>query len=263
MGLADWFRRLIARPRPHYAGPLPRPDTESDVTREEAEAWLLAMESGELEVPYDPHDAAEWDRYWRNQRRYGLMEVAFADMMSSDPTFIPALDERGARTILCVGNGLSSEAPALAVHGFIVTALDLSSVPADACRALDPATLIEKQAIPPIHRAPDRPPRRGGSLTYVTGDLKNADICPGPYDVVIERRTVQLFATEEQADAMDRLAARLAEHGLLMSHQHVGIPRPDQWHFAADWAADRGFVRAERAPWKPGVRVARLIFTTG
>jgi len=44
-------------------------------------------------------------------------------MMSSDPTLPALLSRRGARTVLCAGNGLSIEPIALALLGFRVTVL--------------------------------------------------------------------------------------------------------------------------------------------
>jgi hypothetical protein len=66
-------------------------------------------------------------------------------------------------------------------------------------------------------------PLLGGSIAGVIGDLIDPAVCPGPFDVVIERRTVQLFRDDEEKHAaMDRLAARLGDRGLLVGHQHSG-----------------------------------------
>jgi hypothetical protein len=94
--------------------------------RDLANAWLEAMKAGRLTPPRDVHDATAWDAYWTNHLQVGLMEQALSDMMSSDERLIGLLTRRGATTILCAGNGLSTEPLSLAVHGFQVTALDLS-----------------------------------------------------------------------------------------------------------------------------------------
>ena len=91
------------------------------------------------------------------------------------------------------------------------------------------------------------------------------ELCRGPFDVVIERRTVQLFPPAEQPATRDRLAARLAPDGLLISHQHMGRWKPGEprTHFAQAWAADRGFsIQGFRLANDTG-RTARLVFTTG
>jgi hypothetical protein len=272
LGLFDRFHR---RRTPEAPEPAP-PSEGGGFSRSEAAAWLAAMESGKLQTPADVHDQAGWDRYWQAHVEVGAIEQGFNDMMASDPGFVAALDSRGARTILCAGNGLSSEAGALAVHGFDVTVLEISAVPSDhfkgalaspddTCIAFAPDLEIDPEKCPPMHRSSGRGPRGGGSLSFVVGDLMNADRCPGPFDVVIERRTVQLFRDDERQTALDRLAARLAPRGLLVSHQHSGWWKPDQprEHFAAAWAASRGFVAEGAAGGGMPARAARLIFTTG
>jgi len=255
----------------------------------QASKWLEACESGRLAAPEDVHDDEAWDRYWLAHIDVGPMEQGFGDMMASDPGFLPSLERRTARTILCAGNGLSSECWALALHGFQVTVLDLSHIPRSAFRAMiadpdnslyrlpglvvrgedavafDADAAIGAEDCPPMHHTEDFRPRGGGSLTHVTGDLMREDLCPGPYDVVIERRTVQLFPSAEQPTALDRLAARLAPGGLFVSHQHSGGWQPEdpRTHFAADWAAARGFATDDRQAAGPEGRRAQLVFTSG
>jgi hypothetical protein len=258
------------------------------MSRERAAAWLAAMESGKLNVPSDIHDAEAWDRYWVAHLEVGPMELGFSDMMSNDPGLVPELDRRSVRTILCAGNGFSSESWALALHGFDVSVLDTSSLPrwhlqnqladsesglrgiagvvprGEASVAFDAAVPIDSDQWPSMHRAEGRSLRGGGSLTYFTGDLIAAEHCPGPFDVVIERRTVQLFPESERPAALDRLAARLTPQGLLISHQHRGAWKPPEprTHFAEQWMSDRGFNHYSRET-VDSQRTARLILTTG
>ena len=55
---------------------------------------------------------------------------------------------------------------------------------------------------------------------------------------------MQLFPPAERELALDRLAARLAERGTLVSHLHDGCggPRGHRPHHAGQWAKARGFV---------------------
>jgi len=99
------------------------------IGREEAAAWLAAFESGDFRIPENVHDPAGWDRYWSAQLQHGGLEQGFNDMMANNPELIALLRKRRARAILCAGNGISSEAYALALHGFDVTVLDVSTVP--------------------------------------------------------------------------------------------------------------------------------------
>ena len=185
--------------------------------------------------------------------------------------------------------GLSSESLALALHGFDVTALDISDVPYLAFRAsirdpthpirrlpiqtvqeddtviFLPDQVIDPELCPPIHRSEGHPPRGGGSLSHSTGDLIDPEVCPGPYDVLIERRTVQLFPAAEQQAALDRLAARLGPRALFISHQHSGSWRPGEprRHYASDWLKESDFTPEGASDAVGTARVARLWLSTG
>ena len=254
-------------------------------------AWAKAAEAGHLTLPRDVHDANAWNTYWTNDLNVGAIDQGFNDMMSSDDRLIELLARRGAGTVLCAGNGLSSEVLSFAVHGFQVTALDLSHVPAAAMagylrdpehpmqqipgfRATEDGAVFEGSGpipadlCPKMHRTDAYLPRRGGSLRLVSGDLTVPEVCPGPFDVIIERRSVQLFPEEERANALDRLAARLPERGTFVTHMHDGGGGPGRHrpHHAYDWAKSRGFVvnyEVDEETRRSAPRLAWLWLTTG
>lgn len=255
------------------------------------EKAAAGYENGSLAPPRDVRDPAGWDRYWESHIEAGTMETAFNDWMASDPGLVGLLSNRKVRTILCVGNGLSSEAASLALHGFDVVALDLSSVPAAVHRArlehpqhpvrrisgfsvgddgtwtLGPPDPIPAELCPPMHRNPVRPNRGGGSLLFVTGDLMDPSVCPGPFDAIIERRTLQLFPEADLPEALERVTARLAVAGTFVSHQHQGCWKPPmpRTHFAEAWLAARGFALAPAEQEAPGSGrpIAHLMFSSG
>ncbi len=261
-------------------------------TQQLLRAAAAGYEDGSLLPPRDVHDRAGWDRYWKAQLGVGCFEQGFNDMMSSDPHLVGLLRGRGARTILCVGNGLSSEASSLALHGFDVVALDISAIPAvlrlanlrdpghparripgfalsdDGVVTVGGSDPIDPELCPPIHRSAEHPNRGGGSLASVTGDLMDPALCQGPFDVVIERRTVQLFPEAERPAALERLVARLADHGTFVSHEHRGCWRPgdSRTHFASPWLAERGFdlnAWGDENTQAAEGRIARLMFSSG
>ena len=289
MAFKDVFRR-VRQPAPTPSAPSEPPDTRARY-REMAAAWLEAMERGDLQPPRDVHDADAWDVYWKNQIKYGPMDQGLSDLMSSDERLIGLLMRRGVSTVLCAGNGRSTEAVSLALHGFQVTALDLSRVIASSftewlrnpehrihripgARVDGDAIVFEgegpipREMCPEIHANDTHLPQRGGSLRYVWGDLAAADVCPGPFDAIIERRTVQLFPDAEKEQALDRLAARLAERGAFLSHMHDGGGGPNRHrpHHAREWARSRGFVMSfgeDEETWQSAPRVACVWMTTG
>lgn len=49
---------------------------------------------------------------------------------------------------------------------------------------------------------------------------------PSPYDVVIERKTLQLYPDDTRAAAINAVANRLSSRGIFFSHCHDGWWRP-------------------------------------
>jgi hypothetical protein len=258
--------------------------------RERLRDYLEALEAGRLFPPSDVGDRSAWDNYWKEHIKVGAIDQGVSDRISSDETLPGLLDQRGSRTILCAGNGLSMEAISLALHGFDVTALDISAVPSqvflrtmqdpehpvrripgfctgdDGSVAFGASVLIDPEVCPPMHRSADHPPRGGGSVSFVTGNLMKQDVCPGPFDVVIERRTLQLFQGVDQISALDRLVARLGHRGTFVSQEHQGAWRPGdaRMHYAEARLKALGFVlRSHGTGDKAAARLAYLIFSTG
>lgn len=282
MGFLDRLRGRIAKPAKRQNKP-------SSEEMKYLETMLAAMESGSLDPPRDMHDSAAWDQYWNKQLEFGAMEQSMMDQMASDPSLPSLLTRRGVRFVLCAGNGLSREAVALAMYGFHVTALDISSLAAAAFHdsfanpehpvrqvsgsvLRDDGTLvfsdqgqIDSALAPPMHHSAGQH-KGGGTLTFVAGDLTRPDVCRGPYDAVIERRTLQLFGDEKIA-ALDGLIARLRPKGIFVSHEHAGAWRPGdpRNHYAEAHLRNRGFAvhHGDGEGVTDAPRVAYLLFSSG
>jgi hypothetical protein len=237
--------------------------------QDETDAWMGTFQGGKVDPPKDVHDVAGWDEYWKSRLRSGGEESALADQRASDPDLPALLARRGARTILCVGNGNSEEAAALALLGFEVTVLDISPTLAnyfkfslaelghplrrvpgfrlgdDGVVRFEAAGPIDPALCPPIHQSEDFAPRGGGSLSFATGDLSGIAICAGPYDAIIERRTLQHFRDHDQLSSLEKLVRRLAERGTFVSQEHRVGKGPDfvNPHFAEEWLLSHGFAR--------------------
>jgi Methyltransferase domain len=161
-------------------------------------------------------DAQFWDEWWkvrlsdRSSDTFPFFPHPLKDnprslfwLVNSDDLLAKVMSEHGFRTILCAGNGVSQEPRALAAGGFDVTALDISPVAvswAEACHVDSRA--LGRFCSPELHRP-------GGRVEFVVGDLLDLTVCPGPFDVVVERRTVQSFAEHERSAALSALAGRL------------------------------------------------------
>ena len=293
MRVSSWLRRLVnpRRTDPRSPEEVRRESVDKEAARQLAIRRGDARRSGALDIPRDRHDSNDWDRYWRKQLEFGLFDQGFSDVMASDETLPALFHRRGARRILCAGNGLSTEPVALALFGFEVTALDLSGVPAqvfvhsfkhpehptrkipgfsmreDGRVSFDAPGAIDVNQCPQMHMGGEASPRGGGSVAFETGSFFDENLCLGPFDVVIERLALQLHSEEERALGLERLTSRLGERGVFVSQQHYGGWRPGEprQHFAEDWLASHGFQVQSGLHAAPELAplIARLVFTTG
>jgi SAM-dependent methyltransferase len=209
--------------------------------------------------PEDVRDVAAWDRYWDAQIAHEVSPV-MGDMFSDDRPLIPYMKSRGFRSILCAGNGVSQEPRALAAAGYEVTALDHSQVATKLAQALQPTAEYLDIFVDASSRNSEE------DATYVAGDLFDPDCAPGPFDVIIERRTLQLHRGADFDRALQALITRLRPDGLLFSQAHDGGWRPPapRVHPAERSLAAQGWLiwkgNLEAAPHE---RLARLMVTTG
>lgn len=108
--------------------------------------------------------------------------------------------------------------------------------------------------------------RPGGQVEFVIGNILDPSICPGPFDVVIERCTAQLYLNHDIGGILGALARRIGPEGIFVSHCHDGGWKPpaERPYFTKPWFQQNqwtiwngGFGR------KPPGRVACLSISTG
>jgi hypothetical protein len=164
----------------------------------------------------------------------------------------------GLRTVLCVGNGISQEPRALAWAGFDVTALDISPFAVKVASEAAPPDELLAGLVGGRSSGPD------GHLEFAVGDLCDAACCAGPYDVVIDRKTLQLWPSADRPVAVQAVANRLALRGIFFSHSHDGGWRPpaEPRHALKSWFAAEAWTFWEGATALTG-RAAWLFTTTG
>ncbi len=201
-------------------------------------------------------DFAAWDRYWHDQLSHGV--AGFVHLFCDDGELVDVMRANGLKTVLCVGNGISHEPRALAWAGFDVTALDLSPFATDVARGAAPPDELLARLVG------GRSGGLNGNLEFVVGDLCGAECCPGPYDVVIDRKTLQLYPDVDRPIAMQAVANRLASPGIFFSQSHDGSWKPPapRKHAAESWFVSNGweFWRGDTPLTR---RVAWLLTTTG
>jgi chemotaxis methyl-accepting protein methylase len=158
-------------------------------------------------------------------------------MFCRDSSLIKWLVKRRAKTLLCAGNGISQEPRALAEAGFQVIAMDLSPRAVHLAETWQFGSQELDRFCPKELRAP------GGSSAFTIGNILDTSVCSGPFDAIIERRTLQLFPPEERGTALDRLALRLKPDGLFISHCHDGGWKPphEPVHHVEKFFRDRGW----------------------
>lgn len=127
----------------------------------------------------------------------------------NDDLLATIMAEYGLRTVLCAGNGVSQEPRALAAAGFNVTALDISPLAVSCAQGCQDGRGLDFCS--------SQMRRPGGCVHFVVGDLSDIKLCPGPFDVIIERRAVQWFPEHERPAALAALSRRLGEVGIFVS----------------------------------------------
>ena len=227
----------------------------------------------------DTQDAESWDKWWRNRLSKGTSDMfpnlpgwahrvwgSLFDLSQRDDLLVAVMAECGLRTVLCAGNGVSQEPRALAAAGFDVTALDISPVAVGVAEALHADSLSLGRFVgPQMHRS-------GGRVNFVVGDLLDITVCPGPFDVVIERRAVQHFPEDGRAAALSALSGRLSEVGILLSlcfddpfpsdlgwsHHESGF-----FHASESWFREHGWTIWDGVPCSTLIGRAALLVRTG
>jgi len=212
-----------------------------------------------LNPPANPLDGAAWDQFWLSHINHGI-GPQFIDMFCGDSELIKVMNDEGKRSILCAGSGISQEPKALAAAGMDVVALDISVQAVEIAESYPfPPEAISHYYEPGLQRA-------GGKVEFVKGDILDSTICPGPFDVIVERLTAQNYYTHGIGTVLNALAQRLSENGIFFSHCHDGAWRPPakRRHYPGEWFRESGWTIWEGRPRrKPEGRVAWLFTSTG
>ncbi|MFN2190006.1 MAG: hypothetical protein ACK2T3_14675 [Candidatus Promineifilaceae bacterium] len=124
-------------------------------------------------------------------------------------------------TVLCVGSGLTLDPQRLAGSGLEVDAMDFSKFAMDVMREID----LTDEFLDRI--CEDELRKEGGICRFVEGNLFDHSVCPGPYDVVLERSTVQTLGSRRR-EGVQSLQGRVSKDGYLISQWH-NVPEAGEW----------------------------------
>jgi len=207
-------------------------------------------------LPLDPSNEQGWDCFWESMIPQKMGDEIFDYLGGADTlrSWAAILKARGCNTILFAGNGISLEPLIFADMGFVVTVLDIS---AKANRFLTNLSdcigsnreLFERQ-IELLGLSEQSIQNLIPSVKIVTGDIYQTTCCPGPFDIMITRRTLQCYwnwnpdaenqnAGNKVIEGIKALFNRLSCNGLLYFHCH-------NFHFLSEefdlhnWLATQG-----------------------
>jgi 2-polyprenyl-3-methyl-5-hydroxy-6-metoxy-1,4-benzoquinol methylase len=264
LGVLEARHGIFGKPEPAWPGvqishvKVPRRRDESPPADKTTDAELDEI-MRRLSPPKDLRDGSAWDEYWKHQLNSGFAWLS--DMMFSNEDLVAQKRERGHKTVLLAGNGVSIEPRAMAHAGFQVTVMDLSPLAIKVAQEIEPPTEPLEQMVG------KGAARSGGSAEFVVGDVFDSAVCPGPYDVIIERRTAQGYVEGDLDGFMSALVARLSPNGLFVSHCHDGSwnPKRERRHWTEPWFKANGWPTVNGASGhvpRTG-RTAWLVISTG
>lgn len=164
--------------------------------------------------PVDWRDVEAWNNYWRARIEGGTHRFHIRDscavLMACE---VSRLRGVGRRRILIVGGGISLEPRMFAHAGFEVVALDVSEVATTCARDYTPSAEDWRFLFQLIAMMRARSRREGGSVTYISGDMFDHAVAPGPFDAIFSTRSLQGFTDDDLVLAVAALDARLAPTG--------------------------------------------------
>lgn len=175
-------------------------------------------------------EPAFWDRWWDNVFTRGQAQLHTHHMIDIVLPLLPIAEERSAKRAFFAGAGMAHEVTNMAMAGIEVVALDISARVIDYARSHPPSKESLFLMGGPLPEEPWGSPSPaaelgpGCSLHWEVGDLLDTTLHPGPFDLVVARSTVQyLYRAGKLDEAMEALAGRLAEQGLLVITNHGDV----------------------------------------
>jgi hypothetical protein len=158
-----------------------------------------------------------WNKWWANHAGESLPIYSLAFQLREH------FDSTPVSRVLFAGNGVSVEPHDFVAMGAEVTVLDISDVAISRSRknCVSPKArehrydtyidgkLVERCVWTPPHRA-------GGAIRFVQGDIADASVESGPFDLIVCRKVLQYYSHEALDRMCDGLVSRMASQSLLV-----------------------------------------------
>ena len=152
-------------------------------------------------------DAAGWDAFYRHElHRAELNGWKDRCLKPSRERVIVGTFERRppGEHVLVIANGLSLLPRVGAELGQHCTAIDLSSA------AISFLEAYSADVLPPGRRRP------GGSVSFVCGDLRVVELAPGPFSLIVSRRSLWGLVDPMLQEVIEAIDRRLEPGGQLL-----------------------------------------------
>ncbi len=172
-----------------------------------------------MRPPIDPASIEGWDRYWRYHLNTHEVPYKLTHYFEVTKPLMPIIHTHHYTTALSVGCGISLEVRGFAAGGLQAVGLDVSRI-AIGYAAKCPLFVVYQDRF-----LDQREQRPGGTVEFVVGNVLDPTTCPGPFDVIVSRGTIQYFHRLNMLDtALQALVNRLSAQGILVIGTHGDVP---------------------------------------
>ena len=162
--------------------------------------------------PLDWNETDDWEAYWR----YRVLRAELGEWSDVSPIGdrqVAMFFTGNPGKALLVGNGISILPYMLAHMGWDVDVLDVSPTAIEYLRRTEPSPEQSENFF--FDGSFEERRRSPGDVTFIVGDLRDPDLCQGPYDLVVNHRALQGFRDDDLEAMFDALDRRVARNGVL------------------------------------------------
>jgi hypothetical protein len=171
-----------------------------------------------------------WDKYWEEEIKSNRIDYHWFPIYRLAEHLSELIFLEDYKKVLFTGNGISQEPREFAHAGFDVTAVDISlkatklaqDFPFTKEHLIHRFQSYEKDKL--IDEVWQIAYREGGRVTFLQGDIRDKNICPGLFDLVISRKALQQYRGKVLQQQIDGLLERVTLNGLVLIGIHNSRP---------------------------------------